>query len=152
MVAMGDEQGHSQHGNNNAYCQDGPLSWLDWSNGDEGLAAFVRDALALVRRLPSLRQARHLHRVEQVSWWRTDALNMRAPDWENADLCALVLHLAPVTDKDPAVAIALNVGEADRALQLPFGPHWSLALGSADGASVELLPRRSIAIFENRLA
>ena len=152
MVAMGDEQGHSQHGNNNAYCQDGPLSWLDWSNGDEGLAAFVRDALALVRRLPSLRQARHLHRVEQVSWWRTDALNMRAPDWENADLCALVLHLAPVTDKDPAVAIALNVGEADCALHLPFGPHWSLALGSADGASVELLPRRSIAIFENRLA
>jgi len=37
-------------------------------------------------------------------------------------------------------------------LHLPFGPNWSLALGSADGASVELLPRRSIAVFENRLA
>ena len=149
MLAMGDEQGHSQDGNNNAYCQDGPLSWLEWSDGDAGLAAFVRDALALVRRLPSLRQARHLHRAEHVSWWRTDALQMRAPDWENDDLCALVMHLAPVTDTDPAVAIALNIGDADCPLQLPNGPDWSLALSSADGGSVEQLPRRSIAVFQS---
>ncbi|CCJ77140.1 Glycogen debranching enzyme [Cronobacter muytjensii 530] len=37
MLLAGDEHGHSQHGNNNAYCQDNELTWFDWSQADEGL-------------------------------------------------------------------------------------------------------------------
>ena len=41
MLAMGDELGRSQDGNNNAYAQDTPLSWLDWASADNALAAFA---------------------------------------------------------------------------------------------------------------
>ena len=41
MLAMGDELGRTQHGNNNAYAHDGALTWIDWANVDEGLIAFV---------------------------------------------------------------------------------------------------------------
>ena len=41
LLLMGDERLHSQQGNNNAYCQDNPLSWLDWSAADHDMTAFV---------------------------------------------------------------------------------------------------------------
>lgn len=41
MLLAGDEHGHSQHGNNNAYCQDNQLTWLDWSQASSGLTAFT---------------------------------------------------------------------------------------------------------------
>ena len=155
MLSMGDELGHSQAGNNNAYCQDGPTSWLDWSARDNDLLAFVKDALARVGRLPALRQAKHLHKAHEVTWWRPDALQMCASDWENEGLCALVLHLASVSGKnsasDPAVAIALNIGDHDLGLQLPPGD-WQLSLTSAGDGNLELLPRRSIMLFEGLVA
>ncbi len=59
MLVMGDEAGHSQGGNNNGYCQDGPISWIDWRAIDgEGreLIAFTREMIALRRRFPQLRR------------------------------------------------------------------------------------------------
>ena len=54
MLLAGDEFGHSQQGNNNAYCQDNPLSWIDWERAAQPAAqaqvAFVRRALSLRRR------------------------------------------------------------------------------------------------------
>ncbi|MFZ5630999.1 MAG: glycogen debranching protein [Spirochaetota bacterium] len=49
MLLAGDELGNSQKGNNNAYCQDNPISWLNWEDAD-------RDLLAFVKKLPGLRQ------------------------------------------------------------------------------------------------
>lgn len=45
MLLAGDEIGNSQNGNNNAYCQDNEISWLDWKNQDRELLAFVRELL-----------------------------------------------------------------------------------------------------------
>ena len=60
MILGGDEFGRTQHGNNNAYCQDNPISWLDWtlreSNAD--LVKFVTDWIALRKSEPALRIAR----------------------------------------------------------------------------------------------
>lgn len=62
MLLAGDEFGHTQQGNNNAYCQDGPLSWLDWSlaatPANEMLTAYIGRLSALRRAHPSVR-ARH---------------------------------------------------------------------------------------------
>ncbi len=57
MLLSGDEIGHSQQGNNNAYCQDNSLTWLDWAHADTTLLRFVQRALALRRELPALRSA-----------------------------------------------------------------------------------------------
>jgi glycogen debranching enzyme len=60
MLLAGDELGHSQRGNNNAYCQDNVISWIDWSTVDEALVDFVASVVQLRHRYPVL-QARH--------WW-----------------------------------------------------------------------------------
>ncbi|VTM59931.1 glycogen debranching protein [Klebsiella pneumoniae] len=49
MLLAGDEQGHSQHGNNNAYCQDNALTWLDWRQANPGLTAFTAALIHLRR-------------------------------------------------------------------------------------------------------
>ena len=56
MLTAGDELGRTQRGNNNAYCQDNEISWLDWKDVDEDLLAFVTRLIALRRASPVLRQ------------------------------------------------------------------------------------------------
>src|SRR5205823_592801 len=56
MLTAGDELGRTQGGNNNAYCQDSELSWLDWEAADHGLQEFVRQLLTLRRRHPGFRR------------------------------------------------------------------------------------------------
>ena len=63
MLLAGDEIGRTQHGNNNAYCQDSELSWLDW-----GLDAEARALLEFTRRLIALRRAHPLFR--RRTWFR----------------------------------------------------------------------------------
>lgn len=60
MLLAGDEHGHSQHGNNNAYCQDNQLTWLDWSQASSGLTAFTAALIHLRKRIPALMENR---------WW-----------------------------------------------------------------------------------
>ena len=57
MLLAGDELGHTQRGNNNAYCQDNDTTWLDWNRADAGLTAFVARLLALRREAEPLRSA-----------------------------------------------------------------------------------------------
>jgi isoamylase len=64
MLCAGDEMGRTQQGNNNAYCQDGPLSWLNWADatGDYArLVAFVRNAIALRKQYPGFWPDRYVH-------------------------------------------------------------------------------------------
>ena len=56
MVLGGDEIGRTQHGNNNAYCQDNEISWFDWEHVDEPMLAFVARLVALRRSDPVLRR------------------------------------------------------------------------------------------------
>ena len=56
MLSMGDEAGRTQHGNNNAYAQDNPLSWFDWEALDDDLLAFTAGLVAARRDCPALRR------------------------------------------------------------------------------------------------
>ena len=79
MLAMGDELGRSQQGNNNAYAQDNPLAWVDWDHADHELAAFTGALVALRKRHPALRFDRGLtgapvdaSGIPDVEWRRPD--------------------------------------------------------------------------------
>lgn len=61
MLLAGDEHGHSQHGNNNAYCQDNAITWLDWSQANDGLTAFTAALIHLRKRIPAL---------SSNTWWQ----------------------------------------------------------------------------------
>ncbi|MCY0388040.1 glycogen debranching protein GlgX [Robbsia sp. Bb-Pol-6] len=93
MLLAGDEFGRTQHGNNNAYCQDTEISWVDWEGIDEdghALAEFTRKLLSLRRTLPVLRRNRFLTgewneelQVTDVRWVSTDGNELTPEQWSD---------------------------------------------------------------------
>lgn len=92
MLLAGDEIGRTQMGNNNAYCQDGPLTWIDWELDEdrERLLGFVRRLLGLRAAHPVFRrrdffQGRPLHGagVKDLVWLRPDGQEMSDQEWEH---------------------------------------------------------------------
>jgi glycogen operon protein len=90
MLLAGDEFGRTQQGNNNAYCQDNELSWLDWDLKEKGqsLVAFTQKLAKLRERFPILRRGRFLsgdfHEAsgsKALSWWKPSGEEMEPGDW-----------------------------------------------------------------------
>lgn len=102
MLLAGDEIGHTQQGNNNVYCQDGPLAWLNWEHSHEQrtLLEFVRALLRLRRTEPVFRrrqffQGRAIHGADSkdLYWIRPDGAEMSEADWQAAHASCLALVL-----------------------------------------------------------
>ncbi|HSF95785.1 MAG TPA: glycogen debranching protein GlgX [Thermohalobaculum sp.] len=129
MLRAGDEVGHSQGGNNNAYCQDNATTWIDWQNGDAELLAFTCRLTAFRRANPVLRQTRFLHGrnraadgLADVSWRRFDggAMNWRDPGLQG--FCLVLRGSAEAPDYAEtcdAVFIAINASDRVEAAVLP---------------------------------
>jgi isoamylase len=86
MLVGGDELGRTQKGNNNAYCQDNELSWVDWSSIDEALLAFTRWVIAFRRDHPAFRrrrffQGRPIRGTLDIGWFKPDGKSMTDQDW-----------------------------------------------------------------------
>ncbi|HFN6648469.1 TPA: glycogen debranching enzyme, partial [Escherichia coli] len=84
MLLAGDEHGHSQHGNNNAYCQDNQLTWLDWSQASSGLTAFTAALIHLRKRIPALMENRWWEEGDgNVRWLNRYAQPLSTDEWQN---------------------------------------------------------------------
>jgi glycogen operon protein len=143
MILMGDEVGRTQYGNNNAYCHDNELNWLDWSSMDsrEGLLRFFRQCVAFRRSHPVLRSRTHLRHTDYVgsgfadmSWHGTEAWK---PDWsEQSRALAFMLcgqHAKNGTERDNHIYVALNTywdALWFHPPQLPSGLNWHLAINT----------------------
>jgi isoamylase len=132
MLLAGDELGHSQAGNNNAYCQDGPLTWLDWSAADAELFEFVRACVELRRTHPALRRNRWLsdHEGDEdglpVQWRRVDGASMTVDNWHDHGRHRLGVRLG---DPDDALLLLFNAEPQAVEFALPPG-RWLLILDS----------------------
>src|SRR6185437_2652515 len=93
MLLAGDEFGRTQQGNNNAYCQDNEISWVNWDFGEREveLAEFVRKAIALRQSFPILRRSRFLTGeynadldVKDVRWLTPSATDIEDGQWSDA--------------------------------------------------------------------
>nr|MBP9049581.1 glycogen debranching enzyme GlgX [Tabrizicola sp.] len=139
MLLAGDEIGHSQGGNNNAYAQDNDTSWIDWAARDGGLQAFVERLTALRRALPVLRQRRFLHarkraadQIPDVIWRRANGTVPLSEEWHDPAfrcLCVELRMAAEGGDPNPeAVFVVFNTGAATP-LHLPeTASGWELLL------------------------
>ncbi len=103
LIHHGDEIGHSKQGNNNTYCQDNELSWLDWdiSPSRQKLLAFTRLLTHLRLRHPVFRRrsffrgrAMRDSNPEDVIWLRPDGQEMASEDWDNPYAKSLGMLLA----------------------------------------------------------
>jgi isoamylase len=169
MLLAGDELRHTQHGNNNAYCQDTELSWLDWEldDRDRVLHAFTKRLLRLRANHPVFRRAAFLagesHQgsgAPDVWWFRPDGRRMTLADWRRGDAFALgvflngaeIPSLTAEGDRvvDESFIVLFNAWREPVTFVLPptrFGRRWAHELATAEP---ELEPNG--AIFRARSA
>ncbi|HEV2590983.1 MAG TPA: glycogen debranching protein GlgX [Gaiellaceae bacterium] len=163
MLLGGDEYGRSQGGNNNAWCQDNEISWLDWSAVD-------RDLLGFTRRLIELRRA-HLvfrrrvffqgkgERLPDVWWMRPDGRRMTRRDWENGEARAIGVFLngdevqaearRGEELRDDSFLLLFNAHFEDIPFRLParrFGTRWEVELATGRCECERLTPGAEVVV------
>ncbi len=111
MLLAGDEMGRTQHGNNNAYCQDNEISWIDWELDAEGrsLLAFTQRVIALRRAHPVFHR-RSFYRgrairglgVKDIAWFRPEGDEMSDEEWAQGHARCLGMRLSgdAIEDRD----------------------------------------------------
>jgi glycogen operon protein len=168
LLLAGDEVGNSQGGNNNAYCQDNEVGWIDWSNlgkSPDDMTDFIGRLTALRKRFPQL-TPRHWVQGKKsdgsfgVLWLTPKATEMMEPDWNFPEGRFLAYVLGPV-GKTPTLYIALNAAPQAIQFTLPQVPDhaaWKLLLNTADdepavtvfkSGGVSSAPPRSVIVLES---
>ncbi|MFN3892125.1 MAG: glycogen debranching protein GlgX [Beijerinckiaceae bacterium] len=161
MITAGDEFGRTQQGNNNAYCQDNAVTWLDWARADAGLIEFTAALVRLRARLrvlcadEPLRGAGEGGAQPGAVWLRLDGTPKQQSDWTDGD-CLVLLSAADDGGRMQRAIVAFNRANAPHALMLPQtrpGLRWMCALDSATGVcsvdtpAVHTLNARSVCVL-----
>ena len=130
MLQAGDEFGRSQQGNNNAYCQDNPLTWLDWTQiGPDGaqLRELTRVLTGLRARSLLLRADRYRHETPDIDgqcirWYGADGNPATPAHWEDTerrDILYALLQCDPDGTVADAILIVLNAGDRPLTYRVP---------------------------------
>ncbi|MBA2465541.1 MAG: glycogen debranching protein GlgX [Nocardioidaceae bacterium] len=167
MLLHGDELGRSQDGNNNVYCQDNEISWMDWELADWqlDLLAFTRRVVALRRDHPVFRRRRFFageggeavdDSVADLAWFTPEGTNMKDADWSHDFARSVMMFLngdnIPEPDRrgEPVVGdsflIAFNGQHDDLSFTVPgevYGDGWLVALDTHDDET------GSVSIFDD---
>ena len=133
MLTAGDEFGRTQQGNNNAYCQDNPISWIDWSllSATRGrqLADFVRRLAEVRRDYPLIRAGYFLHGdvevapgVRDIDWFDERGEHMSDEDWQNSEGRALVMRRVRRREDGLLEAVTLLMNASSEPLDFRFPP------------------------------
>jgi glycogen operon protein len=136
MLLFGDEVLRTQRGNNNGYCQNNELCWLDWSLAERNrdMLAFTRAMIAFRHRHQTLSRERFLtgqpeegHTLPDIHW---HGLELDGPQWDDEETPVLAFTLAGADAKEPPMHIMFNLGERPEAFALPELPRigWRLAV------------------------
>jgi glycogen operon protein len=140
MLGAGDELGHGQRGNNNPYCQDNELTWLDWAGADPALTDWVATLIRARRDWRLFPDAWTTGRADaagrvDLDWLRPDGRAPTIADWQDGTERVLGARLGAPHDAGPPWLVLFNAGSAEREFVLPEG-RWRLRLCSLPGAIV----------------
>ena len=130
MLCAGDELARTQRGNNNAYCQDNELSWLDWTGTSErdALTRFVSGMIELRKRHAAVRRRSFIVEDDATLHWF--AYSLESPDWHDPHLRVLCFRLAPAAANEPAMCVLMNMDACSHDLPLPAG-RWRRCVDTA---------------------
>jgi len=154
MICHGDELGRTQDGNNNGYCQDNELTWMDWSKPDEGLLDFTRVVSALRTNHPVFRRRRFFSGkpvgrrgqdgLPDISWFAPDGSEMTDEDWGAGFSKSVAVflngHGIPDLDArgqrviDDSFVLCFNAHNEPIEFTLPpaeFGAEWRIVIDTA---------------------
>ncbi|HSU49572.1 MAG TPA: glycogen debranching protein GlgX [Segetibacter sp.] len=158
MIVAGDELSRTQKGNNNAYCQDNEISWIDWENADTELLAFTRKLIHFRKKHPVFRRRRwfqgeSLHKqgeLEDIEWFLPEGTRMTQENWTHDFAKSLGVYLnglgirtlGPKGEQilDDSFYVIFNAYHDQLAYTLPpkrFGQHWTKMLDTAKNEIVD---------------
>jgi glycogen operon protein len=164
MICHGDELGRTQGGNNNGYCQDNEITWVDWENADQELMAFASKVSALRADHPVFRRRRFFNGrpvrqrgsagVPDISWFRPDGSEMNDEDWDSGFGKSVAVYLngqgIPDLDSrgqrvtDDSFVICFNAHHEPIEYTVPpgeFGAAWQPVIDTAaDPGAVDAEP------------
>jgi glycogen operon protein len=154
MLLCGDEVLRSQGGNNNGYCQDNTISWLDWGllERNRDMLEFTRAMIALRRRHPALTRERFLtgepeegRDLPDIRWHGRE---LERPGWNDPQARFLAFTLAGAVEDEPPLHVMLNMDSAPRNFTLPELPglRWRRAVDT--GADEPILQPGSQPVVE----
>ena len=145
MLVAGDEFGRTQLGNNNAYCQDNEISWIDWTAAslpaNRIMSRFTRRLIAARRAWPVLRCDIFLHGrtepfpgVRDIEWFDEQARELTEAAWHDPEARLLALRRAYPSEDGTSISLLLmNATHEDREFTLPQPPlPWRMLIDSAD--------------------
>jgi glycogen operon protein len=152
MLLAGDELGRTQRGNNNAYCQDNEISWVDWAAADEELLAFTRKLIQLRRDHPVFCRRRWFQGlpikgtgVEDIAWFLPEGTEMTEENWSHdfAKSLAVFLNGKGLRSRGPggeqivddSFYVIFNAYHGPIVYQLPprkYGPQWTKILDTSN--------------------
>jgi glycogen operon protein len=132
MLLAGDEFGRTQKGNNNAYCQDTELSWMDWSQAEapagQELTAFVQRLIAIRLEHTALRSRHFLHGQKEpapgvldIAWFDESGASIPDDAWTNSELRLLTLRRASANEDGTVslLTLLLNPTPDSHVFELP---------------------------------
>jgi glycogen operon protein len=140
MLLAGDEFGHSQNGNNNAYAQDNETTWLDWDRDapDPEFFAAVCELVRLRKKTPLLRLGQYVHgrlqadgEIVEISWVSPHGQSMADADWRDAATVSVLIRSTPADGPPQRVAILINGSESNDTFTLPGEDEWQVAFATA---------------------
>ena len=148
MLLAGDELGRTQRGNNNAYCQDNEISWIDWAGVDHQLLAYACWLIAFRREHPMFRrrrwfQGRPIRGTVDIGWFKPDGEAMTDQDWEAGHARSLGVFLngkgiqthddrgRMITDDSFILLFNAHFEAVDWVLPREYAGPWRLVLDTA---------------------
>jgi glycogen operon protein len=147
LLLAGDEVANSQNGNNNAYCQDNEIGWVNWdaAGSPADLTPLIGELARLRHNFPQLRR-RHwlqgrLHDSYDVKWLRPDGGEMTEDDWNFPESRFLAYVLAPHAETEQPIMIVLNGAELEIDFVLPDWPNthqWVCILDTTSSAPAQI--------------
>ena len=172
MLLAGDELLHSQRGNNNGYCQDNEISWIDWSKVEQNadMLRFAQQMIALRKRHPSIMRRRFLtgrliegRNMPDIAWHGAE---IDKPLWHDQDARLLAYTLAGADKLEADLHIVMNMSDQNIIVELPdiTARTWCLTLDTSLPSPGDIIPpedqkplghstyqvnSQSVVVFEN---
>jgi len=171
MLLSGDEILRSKQGNNNTYCQNNELSWIDWhlAEQNDDMLTFTRALIAFRQRHPTLRRKRFLtgrpereDGLPDISW---HGVKLDDPGWDDGNARVLAFTLAGLESGEEDLHVMLNMWEEPLDFAVPSiaGRRWHKTIDTADSPSIRepkdqpkhsrkriLVQGRSVVVLEAR--
>ena len=156
MLVAGDELSRTQHGNNNAYCQDNEISWINWKDADMHLLQFTRQLIHLYKSHPVFSRRRWFQGqpikgkgLEDIAWFKYDGTEMTEENWRNDHAKSLAvymngrgLHTTGWKGEqliDDSFFIIFNAYHGDMEFRVPgkeYGSEWIKLLDTTEGNGI----------------